>query len=223
MIFKIHTALSANCVKDNLSEPYFIWLLAKNISNNGSGWVNIKDLEIEYINIFECSTKTFYNHLRKNNFNIFYSLNDNHCYLNSFKNIVKQFNPIIVANSCFEVEVETIKNNFLKPKQILINCVLGSDKKHKPLSLWYIAEVLNLDKSTITRNIDKSLIKTITNSRADKSDLRKFWSSYIFIGGNRLPAHKEKPEIKLITSKPKSEIKLKKLKNGWEILGRKIK
>jgi len=219
MIFKVHTALSANLILHNISEPYFIWLIAKNIDTNGKGWVDKNLLQNNYLSIFPGTSKTFFNHFNKG-LNIFYKINKNKCYLNSLEKIIRNFAPILKNNACFEINSELILLNDLKPKQILINCVIGSDLRQRPLSLWYISKTLNLNRSTITRNIHKSLIHVVTNSRADVKDMRKFWSSYIFVGGKRLKKQKEKLEIKSLIEKPQLKIKVKKVKNlnAWSII-----
>ena len=222
MTFKIHTALAVNCIKNNLSEPYFIWLIGKNLSN-GKGSILIQELKAQYLNIFGLSNKSFYNHFNKG-LDIFYSINNDYCYLRSLQNISNKFESLAKINACFEINSEIIVLNKLKPKQLLINCVICANKRNKPLSLWYISKVLGLDRATVIRNIHKSIVRSITNSRADKSDLRKFWSSYIFIGGKRLSNKKEKPEILDLVNKIHSGIKLKKIDdNSWEIFNGKIK
>ena len=208
MKIKIHTSIAAGCVKARLAEPYFLWLLAKGVSD-GRGWVTMSELKSMYLSIFNNTERTFYNHFN-NGKNIFYNVSKDKCFLSSMDKIIKNIDATIKMNACFLIDTETIALHGLKPKQILINCVLGTDKNNKPLSLWYISDALNLDRSTIIRNIDKSLLKTTTNLRIDKSDMRKFWSSYTFIGGHRLLEKKEKRGPSDLIIKSKKNIKLHK-------------
>jgi len=213
-MIKIHTSIAASCVRQKLSEPYFIWLFAKNSS--GKGWIKISDLKKIYLSVFGGVDKTFYNHFHKG-LNIFYKINQDKCYFFSVNNIIKNLDPAIKTNACFLIDAEFILLNKLKPKQILINCVLASDKNSRPLSLWYISKALNTSRSSIVRNINKSLVKITTNSRADKSDMRKFWSSYTFIGGKRLPDSKEKTVVSDLVLNNKTNIKLHKKTGLWSI------
>lgn len=224
-MLKIHSVLAAYCVKNNLSEPYLLWVIARMLSA-GQGRLSVRLLMEIYIKLFSVSKRTAYNHLNKG-FNIFYLIVNHEIYLKSITEICKKVSPIIKISACFEIDTHMISDYHLKPKQLLINCVLGADVNGKPLSLSYISRVLNCDKSTITRNIHPQLLNVKTNLNPNKQNLFKFWSSYIFIGGRRLNNKKEKPEIKRLRHKKTADFKLVKNQKGamdsWEIVAMKTK
>jgi len=219
---KIHSAICANSLKQKVHNQYIIWTLATAISN-GEGKCLVPCLLKNYKSIFSVCTKTAYNHLNKGT-GLFWEIKSGICYLKSLKVIASNCESLFAKSSAFMLSVDDIKNYGMNAKSICISSVVGADTYNKPLSLYYVSRQLNCSKITVRRHIDSNLIFVSPNYLDRGKYKERYWNSYKFVGGRRLPIGKEKPYIKSLSRNKTSNWNLKsknKSEDFWEIITQK--
>jgi hypothetical protein len=218
MSIKMHSVIAANCIKLNLENQYVIWLLAKELAA-GQGKCPLRDLKRHIVQTLGISDKTFYNYLNKGDF--FWHINEQVCFLKSLEKVIACFKPLLKISACFEIDCLNLLASGITPKEICMSAVMGGDKFKKPLSLKYMADILDCSVATVKRNLHPRLIKTHATYLSSKPGFKRHWNSYEFIAGKRLSNKHEKRIIGSLMQPKHTSYKLKKsddYEHCWEIL-----